>query len=192
MHMSPWHSVSSSQRLQEKMCKLDLTFDMWLFMGLQLSFSILLSSLEDWQKQKLHIWCSCLGNLKTEGTALCGLVADLSPPGYNLHQEKKKMEIGEVRLASNLWALSRVSTITACAVPRCRVAFWQDSHATCSKVTQLLQSDQYRTKLCMNTRSVCNNQSYHISKSLHETWNGKWSTSGNIFSCHKISTLLTR
>lgn len=118
MHMSPWHSLSSSQRPQEKLRKLDLTFDTWLFMGLQLSFSILLSRLEDWQKQKLHIWCSCLGNLKTEGAALCGLVADLSPPGYNLHQEKKKkMEIGEVRLASNLWALSRVSTITGCAVP---------------------------------------------------------------------------
>lgn len=27
--------------------------------------------------------------MKTEGTALCGLVTDLSPPGYNLHYEKK-------------------------------------------------------------------------------------------------------
>lgn len=53
--------------------------------------------------------------MKTEGTALCGLVTDLSPPGYNLHYEKKekKMEIGEVRLPSNLWVLSRVPAVTA-------------------------------------------------------------------------------
>lgn len=70
---------------------------------------------------------SCLEDMKTEGAVLCGLVADLSPPGYNLHEAKKKpkqnMEIGEVRLASNLWALSRVAAITASDMLHCSVAF---------------------------------------------------------------------
>ena len=84
---------------------------------------------------KTTLCCSCLENMKTEGAALCGLVADLSPPGYNLHWEKK-MEIGEVRLASNLWALSRVPAITASDMLHCSGAFWEDGHVTCSRVKE--------------------------------------------------------
>lgn len=83
---------------------------------------------------KTTLCCSCRANVKTEGTALCGLVTDLSPPGYNLHYEKKKkMEIGEVRLPSNLWVLSRVPAITASFSS---VAVWERTAMTLSSAWQ--------------------------------------------------------
>lgn len=122
--------------------------------------------------------CSCLENTKTEGAASCGLVADLSPPGYNLHYEKK-MEIGEVRLASNLWALSRVPAITTSDMLHCCVAFGEDSHATCSWVIE----PTYRTTKPHQIMREHSNQSYRTSNPLLGLWNGKWKNKWCYFSC---------
>lgn len=73
MHMSPWHSLSSSQCWQEKMCKLDPAFDTQLFMEPQLSFPILLSCWPDWQKQKLHFAALVLETWQQKAQ-LCGLL----------------------------------------------------------------------------------------------------------------------
>lgn len=66
------------------MCKLDPAFDTQLFM-VPTAFIFhppeLFGRLTE---TKTTLCCSCLENMETEGAALCGLVADLSPPGYNL------------------------------------------------------------------------------------------------------------
>lgn len=71
--MSPWHSLSSSQRWQEKMRKLDPAFDTQLFMEPQLSFPILLSGWQDWQKQKLHFAALVLKTWQQK-VQLCGVL----------------------------------------------------------------------------------------------------------------------
>lgn len=165
--------------LAGEMCKLDPAFDTRLFMNPQLSFFILLSLSEDWQKQKLLF--AAHENMKTEVIDSWYVVFELSPPGYNLHIHNTHTQ----RWGSNLWALSRVTAITASDM------IGQPCHLPQS-YTAYVHEKPNLTKLFMNTESVCNNQSYRTSKSLLGMWNGKWKTSSIIFPCHEISTPLTR
>lgn len=130
---------------------------------------------------KTTLCCSCLENMKTEGADLWCVVLGTSPPGYNLHIHNTRTQ----SRGSNLWALSRVTAITASDM------IGQPCHLPQS-YTACVHEKPNLTKLFMNTESVCNNQSYRTSKSLLGMWNGKWKTSSIIFPCHEISTPLTR
>lgn len=160
--MSPWHSLSSSQCWQEKMCKLDPAFDTQLFMELQLSFSILLSCLEDWQRQKLHFAALVEQTWKQKAQPCVVLLLICLHRGiiYTMKKERK-MEIGEVRLPSNLWVLSRVPAITA--------SFSAASHSERGQPRHFLRHDKGAgqaslIKLCAATEGICNNQSYGTTK----------------------------
>lgn len=140
MHMSPWHSLSSSQRWQEKMCKLDPAFDTQLFMEAQLSFPLLRSCWPDWQKQKLHFAALVLETWQQKAQ-LCGVLFLICLHQGIIYTKNKgwKLEMWDYQV--NHWYLAGCNLRYAAVQRHSRTG--RSRH--CSRVTQ----PTFRTtKLC--------------------------------------------
>lgn len=154
MRMSPWRPLSSWKRRQTKMCKLDPAFDTRLFMDPQPSFSILLSFFSRLTEAKTRLFLFVSWKHENRTHSLVWFVLH-----HGIIYTKKTMEIGEVRLGSNLWALSGAPAITTSDMPHCSVPLWEDSRAVCAGGPTCRTTNQ-PTKLCVNTKIVRNNQSH--------------------------------